>query len=72
MPIPKKQQPKGQFLQTKWKIDEFLKELLDCGVDYSLSIEFTATNEVSFVIRYRKSPRDSDIVSKCLFSSFGK
>lgn len=58
-------------LQTKWKIDEFLEELLDCGVDYSLSIEYTATNEVSFIIRHRKSQRDSEIVSKSLFSSFG-
>ena len=72
MKPPKKLVTNSPFLQTKWKIDEFLKELLDLGVDYSLSIEYTATNEVSFVVRHRKCKRDTEIVHKCLFSSFGK
>ena len=69
---PKKIIANSPHLQTKWKIDEFLKELLDLGVDYSLSIEYTATNEVSFIIRHRKCLKDAEILSKCLFSSFGK
>ena len=61
----------NKHLQTDWKIDGFIKELLDMGVDISLRVDHTATNEISFTITHRKCVRDSAIVRKCLYSAFG-
>lgn len=72
MAKPPKKITNNANLQTKWKIDEFLHELLELGVDYSLAIEHSATNEIHFVLRYRKCTKDAEIISKCLFSSFGR
>lgn len=72
MALPPKKLPSMHRLQTKWKIDEFLHELLELGVDYSLGIEHTATNEIHFVLKYRKSKKDAEIMSKCLFTAFGR
>lgn len=64
--------PKGsRHLQIDWKIDAFLKELLDVGVDVSIRMERSATNELSIIVTHRKSARDGIIFQKCLYSAFG-
>lgn len=60
-----------QKMPTQWKIDTFIKELQEYGVELTLNVKRKAPNHISFDIMVRDRKVDIEKLTKLLFSFFG-
>lgn len=58
-------------LPKDWKIDPFILDLLDRGVEFSLNIKFTKNN-INFILNHRSTSSDIGKIEKLIKEHFFK